>query len=58
MSLGTPGISNGVQANMLEFVRRKVMSALSYLGESPALMVRKSPQPPAFSGIFLVAERS
>jgi hypothetical protein len=35
-SLGTPVISDGVQANMLEFARRKVTSALSYLGESPA----------------------
>jgi hypothetical protein len=35
-SLGTPGISDGVQANLSEFGRRKVMSALYYLGESPA----------------------
>jgi hypothetical protein len=46
-SLGTSGISDGVQVNMLEFAHRKVMSALSYLGESPALMVTKFSQPPA-----------
>jgi hypothetical protein len=40
-SLGTPGISDRVQANMSEFARRKVTSALSYLGESPTLMVTK-----------------
>jgi hypothetical protein len=34
------------------------MSALSYLGESPASMVRKFLQPPAFKGTFFVAERS
>jgi hypothetical protein len=34
------------------------MSALSYLGESPAPMVTKFSQPPARSGTFFVAERS
>jgi hypothetical protein len=43
---------------MSEFARRKVMSALSYLGESPAPMVMKFSQPPAWSGTFFVAERS
>jgi hypothetical protein len=43
---------------MSEFARRKVMSALSYLGESPAPMVMKFLQPLAYSGTFLVAERS
>jgi hypothetical protein len=43
---------------MSEFARRKVMSALSYLGESPAPMVTKFSQPLAWSGTFLVAERS
>jgi hypothetical protein len=45
--MGTPGISDGVQANMSEFARRKVTSALSYLGESPAPMVMKFSQLPA-----------
>jgi hypothetical protein len=40
-SLGTPGLSDGVQANMSEFARRKAMSALSYLGESPTPMMTK-----------------
>jgi hypothetical protein len=53
-----PGISDGVQANMSEFARRKVTSALSYLGESPAPMVMKFLRPPAWSGTFFVAERS
>jgi hypothetical protein len=43
---------------MSEFARRKVTSTLSYLGESPAPMVMKFSQPPACSGIFLVAECS
>jgi hypothetical protein len=43
---------------MSEFARRKVTSALSYLGESPALMVTKFSQPLAWSGTFFVAERS
>jgi hypothetical protein len=43
---------------MSEFARRKVMSTLSYLGESPAPMVTKFLQPTACSGTFLVAERS
>jgi hypothetical protein len=43
---------------MSEFACRKVTSALSYLGESPAPMVMKFSQPLACSGIFLVAERS
>jgi hypothetical protein len=52
-SLGTSGISDGVQANMSEFACRKVTSALSYLGESPAPMVRKFSQSLAFKGTFL-----
>jgi hypothetical protein len=43
---------------MSEFARMKVTSALSYLGESPALMVMKFLQPPAWSGTFFVAEHS
>jgi hypothetical protein len=43
---------------MSEFACRKVTSALSYLGESPAPMVMKFSQPPAWSGTFFVAERS
>jgi hypothetical protein len=43
---------------MSEFARRKVMSALSYLGESPAPMVTKFSHPLAWSGTFFVAERS
>jgi hypothetical protein len=43
---------------MSKFARGKVMSALSYLGESPAPMVMKFSQPPACRGTFLVAERS
>jgi hypothetical protein len=43
---------------MSEFSRRKVTSALSYLGESPAPMVMKFSQPPACRGTFLVAEHS
>jgi hypothetical protein len=46
-SLGTLGISNGVQANMSEFAHKKVTSTLSYLGESPAPIVMKFSQPPA-----------
>jgi hypothetical protein len=57
-SLGMLGISDGVYANMSEFAHRKVTSALSYLGESPAPMVTKISQPPAWSGTFFVAERS
>jgi hypothetical protein len=44
-SLGMPGMSDRVQVNMSEFARRKVTSALSYLGESPAPMVMKFSQP-------------
>lgn len=36
---GTPGRSDGSHANTLEFSRRKVMSALSYLVERVAPMV-------------------
>jgi hypothetical protein len=43
---------------MSEFAHRKVTSALSYLGESPAPMVMKFLQPPAYSEAFLVAKRS
>jgi hypothetical protein len=43
---------------MSKVARREVKSALSYLGESPAPMVRKFSQPPAFKGTFFVAKRS
>jgi hypothetical protein len=43
---------------MSEFARRKVMSVLSYLGESPAPMMTKFTQPPAWCRTLFVAERS
>ena len=46
-SLGTPDISDGVHANMSEFARRKVTSALSYLGGKTAPMLTLAPEPPA-----------
>jgi hypothetical protein len=43
---------------MSEFAHGKATNALSYLGESPAPMAMKFSQPLAWSGTFLVAERS
>jgi hypothetical protein len=43
---------------MSEFAHKKVTSALSYLGESPAPLVTKFSQPPAWSGTFFVADCS
>ena len=57
-SLGTPGMSDAVLANMSAFARRKAMSALSYLGGNPAPMVRVAPVPSALREIFLVATLS
>src|SRR5215216_3905446 len=39
-SLGTPGMSDGCQANISTFARRKATSVLSYLSSSVALMVK------------------
>src|SRR3954465_14256540 len=53
--LGTPGMSDGCQANTSTFARRKAMSALSYLGSRVALMVKVPPVPSSWAGTFLVA---
>src|SRR3954466_11544040 len=53
--LGTPGMSHGCQANTSTFARRKVTSALSYLGSRVALMVKVPPVPSSLAGTFLVA---
>src|SRR6266511_1375280 len=45
-SLGTPGISDGCQANTSTFSRRKATSTLSYLSSRAALIV-KVPSTPA-----------
>src|SRR5215216_1880638 len=45
-SLGTPGMSDGCQANTSTFTRRKATSTLSYLSSRVALMV-KVPSVPA-----------
>src|SRR3954471_3842102 len=54
-SLGTSGMSDGCQANTSTFARRKVTSALSYLGSRVALMVKVPPVPSSLAGTFLVA---
>src|SRR4051812_11621702 len=54
-SLGTPGMSDGCQANTSTFARRKVTSALSYLGSGVALMVKVPPVPSSLAGTLLVA---
>src|SRR3954469_13493804 len=48
-------MSDGCQANTSTFARRKVMSALSYLGSRVALMVKVPPVPSSLAGTFLVA---
>src|SRR4051812_11532554 len=53
--LGTPGMSDGCQANTSTFARRKVTSALSYLGSRVALMVKVPPVSSSLAGTFLVA---
>src|SRR3954470_14028978 len=53
--LGTPGMSDGCQANTSTFARRKVTSALSHLGSRVALMVKVPPVPSSLAGTFLVA---
>src|SRR3954463_8427302 len=50
-----PGMSDGCQANTSTFARRKVTSALSYLGSRVALMVKVPPVPSSLAGTFLVA---
>src|SRR3954465_1421180 len=53
--LGTPGMSDGCQANTSTFARRKATSALSYLGSRVALMVKVPPVSSSLAGTFLVA---
>src|SRR3954470_20719369 len=53
--LGTPGMSDGCEANTSTFACRKVTSALSYLGSRVALMVKVPPVPSSLVGTFLVA---
>src|SRR3954470_23100231 len=48
-------MSDGCQANTSTFARRKVTSALSYLGSRVALMVKVPPAPSSLAGTFLVA---
>src|SRR3954465_2879752 len=48
-------MSDGCQANTSTFARRKVTSALSYLGSRVALMVKVPPVPSSLAGTFLVA---
>src|SRR3954463_9011361 len=48
-------MSDGCQANTSTFARRKVTSALSYLGPRVALMVKVPPVPSSLAGTFLVA---
>src|SRR3954468_16622218 len=52
--LGTPGMSDGCQANTSTFARRKATSALSYLGSRVALMVKVPPVPSSLADTFLV----
>src|SRR4051812_24246992 len=48
-------MSDGCQANTSTFARRKVTSALSYLGSRVALMVKVPPVSSSLAGTFLVA---
>src|SRR3954463_12283742 len=48
-------MSDGCQANTSTSARRKVTSALSYLGSRVALMVKVPPVPSSLVGTFLVA---
>src|SRR3954470_20133202 len=52
--LGTPGMSDGRQANTSTFARRKATSALSYLGSRVALMVKVPPVSSSLADTFLV----
>src|SRR3954470_15655812 len=52
--LGTPGMSDGCQANTSTFAGRKATSALSYLGSRVALMVKVPPVPSSLADTFLV----
>src|SRR3954465_12763241 len=54
-SLGTPGMSDGCQANTSTFADRKATSAPSYWGSRVALMVKVPPVPSSLAGPFLVA---
>src|SRR5215216_5926207 len=51
-SLGTPGISDGCQANTSTFARRKATSALSYLSSRVALIVKVPSAPASPVGTF------
>ena len=54
-SLGMPGMSEGLHANMSAFARRKSMSTTSYLGLRSALIISTlSSEPLGSSGIFFV----
>src|SRR3954465_5551746 len=53
--LGTPGMSDGCQANTSTFAPRKATSALSYLGSRVALMVKVQPVSSSLADTFLVA---
>src|SRR5215216_3964452 len=50
--LGTPGISDGCQANTLIFARRKATSVLSYLSSRVALIVKVPSTPASPAGTF------
>ena len=54
-SLGTPDISDIVNANMSEFALRKATSALSFLVGRLALMVTLGPEPLLSSDTYFVA---
>ena len=51
-SLGTPGISDGCQANTSIFTRRKATSALSYFSSRVALIVKVPSTPASPVGTF------
>src|SRR3990170_3460486 len=51
-SLGTPGMSDGCQANTSTFAHRKAMSALSYLSSRVELIVNVPSAPTSPTGTF------
>src|SRR3990170_7181182 len=53
--LGTPGISDGCQANTSIFAHRKATSALSYLSSRVELITKVPPVPSSLPGTFSVA---
>ena len=58
-SLGMPGMSEGLHANISAFARRKSTSTASYLGSRSALIVSTLPSELlGSSGIFLVPSAS